>query len=170
MKEVLKRSITQHAAALEAGEYSSLELTRAFLENIDPDINAYITVSSELALKQAAESDERRKEGRALGLLDGIPYAAKDNISAEGLRLSCGSRMLENYVAPYDATVIELLKNSGAVLLGKTNLDEFAMGTGSETSCFGRVKNPLDHSRVAGGSSGGSAAAVAADQIGRAHV
>ena len=101
MKEVLKRSITQHAAALEAGEYSSLELTRAFLENIDPDINAYITVSSELALKQAAESDERRKEERALGLLDGIPYVAKDNIAVRGLRLTCGSKMLENYVDIY---------------------------------------------------------------------
>ena len=164
MKEVLKRSITQHAAALEAGEYSSLELTRAFLENIDPDINAYITVSSELALKQAAESDERRKEGRALGLLDGIPYAAKDNIAVRGLRLTCGSKMLENYVSPYDATVIERLTSKGAVLLGKANLDEFAMGTGNESSYFGGVKNPIDRTRVPGGSSGGSAAAVPAGE------
>ena len=164
MKNLLCRSITQHAAALDAKEYSSLELTRAVLENIDPDINAYISLTAELALKQATESDKRRMNGQTIGLLDGIPYAAKDNIAVRDVRLTCGSKMLENYVSPYDATVIERLREKGAVLLGKTNLDEFAMGTGNESSYFGSVKNPLDRTRVPGGSSGGSAAAVAADE------
>lgn len=164
MKELLSRNVTGHAAALEAGEYSSVELTRAFLDNIDPDINAYISVAADSALKQAADSDARRRAGEIRGALDGIPYAAKDNIAVRGVRLTCGSRMLENYISPYDATVIERLASDGAVLLGKTNLDEFAMGTGNESSYFGRVKNPLDRTRVPGGSSGGSAAAVSAGE------
>ena len=158
MSDILKRSISEHATALERKEYSSVELTGAFLERIErenSELNAYVTV--------ARESDERRARGEARGALDGIPYAAKDNIAVRGLRLSCASRMLENYVSPYDASVISALREAGAVLLGKTNLDEFAMGTGTESSHFGRVKNPLDTSRVSGGSSGGSAAAVAAD-------
>ena len=166
MSEILKRSISEHADSLAKGEYSSLELTRAFLERIDstnPELNAYITVAHESALKEARESDERRARGDARGTLDGIPYAAKDNIAVRGLRLSCASRMLENYISPYDASVVSILRDAGAVLLGKTNLDEFAMGTGTESSYFGRAKNPLDTDRVSGGSSGGSAAAVAAD-------
>ena len=166
MSDILKRSISEHATALERKKYSSVELTGAFLERIErenSELNAYITVARESALTSARESDERRARGETRGALDGIPYAAKDNIAVRGLRLSCASRMLENYVSPYDASVISALREAGAVLLGKTNLDEFAMGTGTESSHFGRVKNPLDTSRVSGGSSGGSAAAVAAD-------
>ena len=166
MSDILKRSISEHADALERKEYSSVELTGAFLERIErenSEINAYVTVAHESALNCARESDERRARGEARGALDGIPYAAKDNIAVRGLRLSCASGMLENYISPYDASVISALRDAGAVLLGKTNLDEFAMGTGTESSHFGRVKNPLDTSRVSGGSSGGSAAAVAAD-------
>ena len=166
MSDILKRSISEHADALARKEYSSVELTGAFLERIErenSELNAYITVARESALASARESDDRRARGETRGALDGIPYAAKDNIAVRGLRLSCASRMLENYVSPYDASVISSLREAGAVLLGKTNLDEFAMGTGTESSHFGRVKNPLDTSRVSGGSSGGSAAAVAAD-------
>lgn len=166
MSDILKRSIAEHADALARKEYSSVELTDAFLEKIEcenGEINAYITVAHESALESARESDERRARGEERGILDGIPYAAKDNIAVRGLRLSCASRMLENYISPYDASVVSTLRDAGAVLLGKTNLDEFAMGTGTESSYFGRAKNPLDTDRVSGGSSGGSAAAVAAD-------
>ncbi|MBP3370619.1 MAG: Asp-tRNA(Asn)/Glu-tRNA(Gln) amidotransferase subunit GatA [Clostridia bacterium] len=164
MKNITLRTLTEHINALKAGEYSSRELTLAYLENIDAakELNAYITVCAERALASADESDKRIREGKQLSALDGIPYAAKDNISVRGLPLTCGSKMLEGYVSPYDATVIATLSERGAILLGKTNLDEFAMGTGTESSYFGRTKNPLDPGKVPGGSSGGSAAAVAA--------
>ena len=135
MSDILKRSISEHADALEKKEYSSVELTGAFLERIErenSELNAYITVARESALTSARESDDRRARGETRGALDGIPYTAKDNISVRGLRLSCASRMLENYVSPYDASVISALRDAGAVLLGKTNLDEFAMGTGTD--------------------------------------
>lgn len=162
--DILSRSLCEHIFSLEKKEYSSLELTLAYLENIESkkELNAYITVCAEQALKEAKAADARIASNARLSSLDGIPYAAKDNISAKDVRLTCASKILENYVAPYDATVVELLRRNGAILLGKTNLDEFAMGTGSENSYFGRVKNPLDATRVPGGSSGGSAAAVAA--------
>ena len=143
MSDILKRSISEHADALERKEYSSVELTGAFLERIErenSEINAYVTVARESALNCARESDERRARGEARGALDGIPYAAKDNIAVRGLRLSCASGMLENYISPYDASVVSILRDAGAVLLGKTNLDEFAMGTGTESSHFGRAK------------------------------
>ena len=164
-KSILSRSLCEHVASLAKKEYSPTELTMAYLENIEAKkhLNAYITVCAEQALNAAKSAEARMLSCNRLSPLDGIPYAAKDNISARGVRLSCASKILDGYVAPYDATAIELLRENGAILLGKTNLDEFAMGTGSETSCFGRVKNPLDNSKVAGGSSGGSAAAVAAD-------
>lgn len=166
MKELTKRSLLSHAKALDAREYSAEELVRGYLDNIyqrDGEINSYVTVATERAIARAKESDRRRAAGQTLGALDGIPFAVKDNISVGGLPLTCASRILSGYVSPYDATAVALLEKSGAVLLGKTNLDEFAMGTGSESSCFGRVKNPLAPSRVAGGSSGGSAAAVCAE-------
>ena len=164
MKDITLRSLSEHISALEKKEYSSRELTLAYLDKIDAerDINAYITVCAENALASADMADRRIRSGERLSELDGIPYAAKDNIAVRGLRLTCGSKMLENYISTYDATVISTLNAKGAVLLGKTNLDEFAMGTGTESSYFGRTKNPLDSQRVAGGSSGGSAAAVAA--------
>lgn len=164
---IANRSLWQHAKALETKEYSSLELTLSLMEKAEkenPDLNAYVTLCRERALMEAKNSDKRRSLGNALSFIDGIPYAVKDNISVCGLPLSCGSRILEGYVSPYDASVVSAFSNAGCVLLGKTNMDEFAMGTGTESSCFGRTKNPIDARYVAGGSSGGSAAAVAADQ------
>lgn len=164
MREILNRSITEHAAALERGEYTSVALTQAFLDRIEAkngEINAYLYVDRVGALAAAEASDTRRRRGECRGLLDGIPYAVKDNLSAKGLPMTCGSKILEGYISPYDATVVSRLKDAGAVLLGKNNMDEFAMGSSGEYSAYGVTKNPYDCTRVAGGSSGGSAAAVA---------
>lgn len=166
MNDVLKHGIFEHAAALDALEYSSEELTRAYLDHIgslDTQINAFITVCEREAIAAARASDARRIRGEALGVLDGIPYAAKDNLVTLGIRTTCGSRMLKNYIPPYSATAIERLSSLGGVLLGKTNMDEFGMGSSTENSAFGVTRNPLSTDRVAGGSSGGSAAAVCAD-------
>ncbi|HUU73646.1 MAG TPA: Asp-tRNA(Asn)/Glu-tRNA(Gln) amidotransferase subunit GatA [Burkholderiales bacterium] len=143
---------------------SSVELTRAYLERIDAHngaVNAFITVDAEASLAQAKAADARIALGDAKPLT-GIPIAHKDIWCAKGWRTTCASRMLENFRAPYDAHVIERFNEAGAVILGKTNMDEFAMGSSNETSWFGPVKNPWDQERVPGGSSGGSAAAVAA--------
>lgn len=167
MSEILNRSLTEHADAMRRGEYSARELTALYLKQIertDGKLSAYLTVCSEQALAAADRSDARRAAGRSLGVLDGIPFAAKDNICTKGIPTTCASRMLEGYCPPYDATVIERLSARGAVLLGKTNMDEFAMGSTGENSAFGVTHNPIDPARVAGGSSGGSAAAVAAKQ------
>lgn len=158
------KTIAQLSAALAAGACSSEELTRAFLERIErfnPQLNAFITVTAESALAQARAADQRRQRGEA-GPLTGVPIAHKDIFCTDGVRTSCGSRMLDPFVAPYDATVVERLAAAGAVMLGKTNLDEFAMGSSNETSFYGPVRNPWDLEAVPGGSSGGSAAAVAA--------
>lgn len=158
------RSLAALAAALQRGEVSSLELTRAYLERIqrlDPQLNAFITVTAEQALAAAQAADQRRQRGEA-GVLTGIPIAHKDIFLTDGVRTSAGSRMLDSFIAPYDATVVERLARAGAVMLGKTNMDEFAMGSSNETSFYGPVRNPWDLTRVPGGSSGGSAAAVAA--------
>ena len=143
-----------------AEEYVSCFLER--MEKLDGRVKAYITVVREEALKQARLVDEKVKAGARLGRLAGVPVAVKDNICTSGIRTTCASRMLENFVPPYDATVVERLKAEDAVILGKTNMDEFAMGTSTETSYFGPTKNPWNLERVPGGSSGGSAAAVAA--------
>ena len=168
MKNILKNSIGEHAAHLAAGDYSSLELTRACLAEIearDGRVGAFLTVDAEGALDTARASDVRRAKGACLGVLDGIPFALKDNICAKGLRMTCASRMLEDYVAPYDATVTARLRAAGAVLVGKTNMDEFAMGSSTEYSALGQTCNPWSDARSAGGSSGGSAAAVAAREV-----
>ena len=152
------------AGRLRKKELSSVELTKAALARIDaaePKVHAFVTVDPEGALKAAAEADARRAKGEA-GTLLGIPIAMKDNLSTKGLRTTCSSRMLEPYVPPFDATVVSSLRAAGAVILGKTNLDEFAMGSSTENSAFGPTRNPWDTSRVPGGSSGGSAASVAA--------
>jgi aspartyl-tRNA(Asn)/glutamyl-tRNA(Gln) amidotransferase subunit A len=158
------RSIAELSGALARREVSSEELTRHFLERIhrlDPQINSFITVTEELAIAQAREADRRRAAGEA-GPLTGIPMAHKDIFCTRGVRTSCGSRMLDPFVAPYDATVVERCAQAGLLMLGKTNMDEFAMGSSNETSFYGPVRNPWDLTRVPGGSSGGSAAAVAA--------
>jgi aspartyl-tRNA(Asn)/glutamyl-tRNA(Gln) amidotransferase subunit A len=149
------------ADGLARGDFSSLELTDAALGRIGDDpLNAFVTVDGEGARSAARAADERRAAGNA-GPLTGVPVAVKDIFCTEGLRTSCASRMLGDWVAPYDAHVVERLRDAGAVLVGKTNMDEFAMGSSGENSAFGATLNPWDHSRVPGGSSSGSAAAVA---------
>jgi len=155
-------TIKEARLKLDSGEISALELTKACLAQIkklNPEINAVLTVCEDEALSAAQEADKRIKQGEKSDLL-GIPYLCKDNIMTKGIRTTAASKILENYTAPYDATVIKKLKEAGAVLLGKTNLDEFAHGASTENSAYGVTKNPLDLSRVPGGSSGGSAAAV----------
>jgi aspartyl-tRNA(Asn)/glutamyl-tRNA(Gln) amidotransferase subunit A len=158
------KTLTELKAGLEAGDFTARELTEHFLqriESLDGDINSFVTVTREQALAQADAADQARADGNA-GPLNGLPIAHKDIFCTNGVRTSCGSRMLDNFVAPYDATVVEKMKAAGAIMLGKTNMDEFAMGSSNETSFYGPVKNPWDTGKVPGGSSGGSAAAVAA--------
>ena len=158
------RTIAEHAQALRNKEYSSVELTRHFLDRIhrlDGRLNSFVTVVDEQALSTAAQADERLRKGGA-GPLAGVPFAHKDIFCTQGVKTSCGSKMLDNFIAPYDATCVAKLKAAGTVMLGKTNMDEFAMGSSNETSHYGPVHNPWDLAAVPGGSSGGSAAAVAA--------
>jgi aspartyl-tRNA(Asn)/glutamyl-tRNA(Gln) amidotransferase subunit A len=158
------RTLAQLADDLRARRTSSVELTRHYLERIeahDAALNAFITVTAEEALAQAAEADRRLAAGRPAPLT-GIPLAHKDIFCTRGVKTSCASKMLDNFVSPYDATVVERLAAAGAVMLGKTNMDEFAMGSSNETSFYGPVRNPWKRDCVPGGSSGGSAAAVAA--------
>ncbi len=160
-------SIRQLQQLLRDGKTSSVELTRACLERIaatDARVNAFVTVCNESALAAAAEADLKLAAGEG-GPLTGIPIAVKDIFNTAGVRTSCGSRILENYTAPYDATAFAKLQQQGAILLGKLNMDEFAMGSSNENSANGPVHNPWDLERVPGGSSGGSAAALAAGQV-----
>jgi len=157
-------TIAELAACLRRGMLTSTELTHRYLvriERLDPHLNSYISVDAEGALAAAGHADARLERGEG-GPLTGIPIAHKDIFCTKGIRTSCGSRMLDSFVAPYDATLVERLEQAGVVVLGKTNMDEFAMGSSNETSFYGPVKNPWDRQRVPGGSSGGSAAAVAA--------
>lgn len=157
------KSIKELAKGLRSGEFSSVELTQTFLARIKQhqDLNCYITVTEDLALTEAKRSDARIAEGDGT-LLTGIPIAQKDIFCTRGVLTSCGSKMLDNFIAPYNATVVEKLNTAGAVMLGKLNMDEFAMGSSNETSYYGVVRNPWQTDSVPGGSSGGSAAAVAA--------
>ncbi len=162
---MIHASLKELSQALAAKQISSSELTALFLDRIErlnPDINAFVTVDRQKSLKMAAEADARIAAGTA-GQLTGVPIAQKDIFCAEGWLTTCGSKMLSNFVSPYDATVIRKMHaEAGLVSLGKTNMDEFAMGSSNETSFFGPVRNPWDRERVPGGSSGGSAAAIAA--------
>jgi aspartyl-tRNA(Asn)/glutamyl-tRNA(Gln) amidotransferase subunit A len=157
-------TLTELAAGLQGGDYSSVELTEALLGRIEshnPTLNAFVTVTGEQALAAAKQADEARAAGNA-GALNGLPLVHKDIFCTRDVLTTCGSRMLENFVSPYDATVVERLAEAGVVVLGKANMDEFAMGSSNETSFFGPVKNPWNLECSPGGSSGGSAAAVAA--------
>ena len=159
-----RRTLAELAQGLAGGDFSSVELVQALLDRIerfDDGLNAFVTVTADRALEAAEKADARRQKG-ANGVLDGLPIVHKDIFCTRGVLTTCGSRMLENFVSPYDATVVERLAGAGAVVLGKTNMDEFAMGSSNETSYFGPVRNPWDHACSPGGSSGGSAAAVAA--------
>ena len=158
------RSVSELSDALHARELSSRELTAMFLDRIDErnsDLNAFITITRDQALAEADAADKALARGDA-GPLTGIPVAHKDLFCTAGVRTSCGSRMLDNFVAPYDATVVERCRTHGLIMVGKTNMDEFAMGSSNENSYYGPVKNPWSQDRVPGGSSGGAAAAVAA--------
>ncbi len=168
LMELYELTAHEAAAKLRAREVSSVDLTRAYLDRIDrvdPGIHAYLRVMRDEALVMAAEADQRLAAGDGhVGPLTGIPIALKDLLATRGLETTAGSRMLAGYIPPYSATVVERLRDAGAVFLGKTNMDEFAMGSSNEYSAYGPALNPWDTARVPGGSSGGSAAAVAADE------
>ncbi len=157
------KTIAELAKDLREGKYSSVELTQAYLQRINKhkQLNCFITIADEQALKAAKVADALLASGEA-NPLTGIPIAQKDIFCTQGVKTSCGSKMLDNFIAPYNATIIENFNKAGAVMLGKLNMDEFAMGSSNETSYYGAVQNPWDNSTVPGGSSGGSAAAVAA--------
>ena len=165
--ELFQQSLAQLAASLDARQISSIELMRAVIARtkaVEPRVHAFNSFDEADALKQAEASDGRRARGEQRGPLDGIPVGLKDVIAAEGQPLTASSKMLANFVSPYDATVTTKLKNAGAICWGRLNLDEFAMGSSTENSAFGPTANPWDTSRVPGGSSGGSAAALAAGE------
>ncbi|MBE9473958.1 MAG: Asp-tRNA(Asn)/Glu-tRNA(Gln) amidotransferase subunit GatA [Chloroflexi bacterium] len=170
MSEIVDLSLGEMLTALKAGDLSSREVTLAFLERIerlDPVIHAFITINPDEALLQADEADKliqnlRREPGQDLPALTGVPIAVKDVLCVKDMRCTCGSLILENFIPPYNATAVERLREAGVVILGKTNTDEFAMGSSTENSAYGPTHNPWDFDHVPGGSSGGSAAAIAA--------
>ncbi|HWI60982.1 MAG TPA: Asp-tRNA(Asn)/Glu-tRNA(Gln) amidotransferase subunit GatA [Symbiobacteriaceae bacterium] len=164
-----KLSATRLNRLFAAGELSAVEITQAVLhrmEAVEPKVGAFLTVTAERALDRAKKLDARRKGGDTdIGLLAGVPVAVKDNMCTEEVRTTCGSKILSGYIPPYDATVVERLRGSGAIIVGKTNMDEFAMGSSGENSAYGATRNPWDLTKVPGGSSSGSAAAVAAEEV-----
>ncbi|MBF0291113.1 MAG: Asp-tRNA(Asn)/Glu-tRNA(Gln) amidotransferase subunit GatA, partial [Nitrospinae bacterium] len=165
MSDICSRTLHELSALMDKGEVTSEQATQSYLDRIgktDTKLNSYVTVNAQGAIEQAREADKRRSRGEK-GPLLGIPVSIKDVMATKGLRTTCSSKMLENFVPPYDAFVVKRLKDAGAVILGKTNMDEFAMGSSTENSYFGATKNPWDTSRIPGGSSGGSASAVSAD-------
>lgn len=163
--DIVKLTAFDMKKKLHEKEISSRELVEAHFNNIDENINAFITLNKEEALKAADEVDKKIKNKERLGLLAGIPIGIKDNIMTKGLRTTCGSKALENFIPPYDAQIVTRIQEADGIIMGKTNMDEFAMGSSTETSHFGLTKNPIDLERVPGGSSGGSAAAVKANEV-----
>ncbi len=162
-----EKTASELSSMLKSKEISSVELTESVfdrIESVEDKVNAYVTLNKEQALETAKAVDEKRANGEELSPLAGIPMGIKDNISTKGLRTTCASKMLENYVPPFNATVMNKLNDAGAVITGKLNMDEYAMGSSTENSFFGATKNPFDLERIPGGSSGGSAAAVAAQE------
>jgi aspartyl-tRNA(Asn)/glutamyl-tRNA(Gln) amidotransferase subunit A len=165
--ELCDKTASELVRLLKKGEVTSREITESAFNRIDEkegEINAFISLNREAALRQAGEADRRYRKKESLSPLDGIPVAIKDVLCTKGIRTTCGSSILRDYIPPYDATAVKRLLKSGAVLMGKTNMDEFAMGSSTENSAFGPTHNPVDPERVPGGSSGGSAAAVAAGE------
>src|SRR6202050_5647344 len=163
--ELTRMTAAELSAALAAGEVSATEVTRAHLDRIaavDDRVHAFLHVAADSALTQARDIDTRRANGEELGPLAGVPVAVKDVFTTKGMPTTCGSRILEGWHPPYDATITKRLKQAGAIILGKTNMDEFAMGSSTENSAYGPTRNPWDLDKIPGGSSGGSAAAVAA--------
>lgn len=161
-------SIKELVNKIQNKEISCEEVVSYYIKNIkekEESIKAFISLQEEKALKKAKELDEKIAKGEKVGKLSGIPIAIKDNLCTNGVATTCASKMLEDFIPPYDATVIKKLQEEDAILIGKTNLDEFAMGSSTENSAFKITKNPIDKSRVPGGSSGGSAAAVGANMV-----
>ena len=167
MTDLKRLTMVEASNLLSRGEITSVQLCKECLDRIssvDGKVKAFLSLNEEEVLSQAKESDARRASGKALGPFDGVPVTIKDNIAVKGQKCSCASRILENFVSPYDATVIAKLRNAGMVLMGRANMDEFAMGSSCENSAFQKTANPWDITRVPGGSSGGSAASVAAGE------
>ena len=167
MSDLHFKTIAELAAALEAGEVTSVQITQAVIDRtaaVEDQVKAFLSTDADDALAQAKASDERRAAGKALGKLDGIPVGIKDVLAVKDQPLGCASKILENYVSPYDATAIAKLREAGAVIWGRLNMDEFAMGSSTENSAYQTTANPWDLETIPGGSSGGSAAAMAAGE------
>jgi len=165
--KLYEMTLKEASEKIKKQEITALELTQSILDRIkevEPKVDSYITITEEEALIRAKEIDEKIKAGEEVSVLAGIPMAVKDNICTDGVKTTCASKMLENFIPPYDATVVKKLNAAGAIMVGKTNMDEFAMGSSTENSALKKTKNPWDLNKVPGGSSGGSAAAVAAGQ------
>ncbi|MFA7534278.1 MAG: amidase, partial [Tissierellaceae bacterium] len=166
--DITKLTAIETKEIIKKRELSVKELIGSYLDKIDSvdkEINAFITLNREEALKNAEKLDKKIKNGQSLGALGGLPIGIKDNIVTKDLKTTCGSKMLENFIPPYDGKVVEKIKKEDGIILGKLNLDEFAMGSSTETSYFGETKNPINMEMVPGGSSGGSAAAVKAGEV-----